>query len=227
MRTGPSACATQGTRSYGVRRRGHDLRIRARWDGRANESSALIDDHVHRSDGLPCERELSATFKRRSADNFNPDPVLVPITDAINRLGAEPDVAAALSDGNLICGPWQTVCPASEGMGKADCSRERIAAHDVRLIRLSRCVNFCRGCVDTRPMSGLRIRPRFRPSLIPGQLIRRDVLGSTATYRIVEQLRDVFVVAVEDAPGLKRGSTFRFGLGAVAEMTVFPHAVGA
>lgn len=70
--------------------------------------------------------------------------------------------------------------------------------------------------------SGFDRRGGDRPR--PDQVRRQTVLGSTATYRVVEVGLDTVVLEVIDAPGLARGASFTFDLAAVAQMDVVTDA---
>jgi hypothetical protein len=60
-----------------------------------------------------------------------------------------------------------------------------------------------------------------KPPAVPatGTLIRRLVLGSAATYRILGKNKRGIEVEVVDAPGLRPGARFTFTSAAVMEMT--------
>jgi hypothetical protein len=50
---------------------------------------------------------------------------------------------------------------------------------------------------------------RGKDSSAVGTTWTQKVLGSTATYRVVEDLGDIVVVSVMDAPGLETGTELR------------------
>jgi len=56
------------------------------------------------------------------------------------------------------------------------------------------------------------------PALEPGQLVRRRMLGTDATYRVVGQNARGVEVEVVEAPGLTPGDRFTFALEDVAVM---------
>jgi hypothetical protein len=56
------------------------------------------------------------------------------------------------------------------------------------------------------------------PPLEPGQIVRNRMLGTDATYRIVEQRGENVLVEVIEAPGLEPGYRFEMLAEAAARM---------
>ena len=57
-------------------------------------------------------------------------------------------------------------------------------------------------------------------AVLPGRMLRQRALGSSALYRVIEQVEHGVRVEVVEAPGLAPGASFVFSEDAIAAMEV-------
>ncbi len=96
----------------------------------------------------------------------------------------------------------------------AEASRELLSCHSHRSHPR------CRAVLDgrSRRRGALTPRRKDQPAPGPGQLLRRELLGSQAVYRVIGENDRGIEVEVVDVQGLSPGSRFTFRLEEVLAM---------